>query len=1035
MSRQLWKMHFLMFAAISTYYGAAANAQAPVCAPPLSGLVGWWPGEGHAEDIIGHNDGMPLGGATYAPGMVGQAFSLNGSTALVKVPDNPRLNFGVGEMTVEAWVQAPPFDGPYGSSKVILGKDNPVYPAQGYFLRITYTNKVEFQATDCETPSCGFGDPGSSFPKQSVRSKSVVADSRWHHVVGLRRANGAREIWVDGVLENTRVEPMWQTDNSNALYIGHLDGVEVTVPPVNFAGSIDEVSVYNRALTAAEIQGIYNAGGTGKCTSQSPAQNWLEITPAGATPPVEWSGGGYDPKNNRLITYFQGNPAVDPRTSNQVWVLTNANGLGGVPVWAQLNPQGTPPISNAQASAVYDASLNRLIIYGGCFATCSPALSDVYVLSNANGLGGTPEWSHISVTNSEARADHSAVYDPQSGGMIAFGGNLAFYGNDQNDTRILSNANGALSPSTWNLISPVGNLPGIRDAHSAVYDEANNRMTIFAGAELIRTCCPYSESDYNDTWVLSNANGLGGTPRWTPLSPSGNLPSPRSYPSTVYDSTNNRMFVFGGLIWDQIAQTNAPIGDLWELTNANGLGGTPVWTQLSPSGAPPGPLLVYSKIAVFDTASQRLILIGQVSSGDSAHVWVLPFSSQAVPCTYSLSATSQSFPDTGGSGTITVTTQSNCAWSVTLSPTWAALTSPSFGAGSGTVTFQVGANAGSAQSGTFSVAGQTFAVTQAGSGLVSGCTYAITPTDQSFPATGGTGTIAVTTQAGCAWSETNSLSWVTLTVPASSSGTGSATFKVAANTGADRTGTFMIAGATFTVEQVAAGTSQFTSTALFPHFASGGSWNTRLVLINTGQSPITARLNFFADAGTPIDLPLNLPQTSGTAPLLASTLERAIAAGATLVVDTASADPLSQNGWVQVLSTGTVTGYDNFRLSTDNGFREVFLPLQSASANTLLLPFDHTAGYGTGVAVANSSTASSSIGVTIRDDLGNLILTTTVQVPIQGHASFDLAGNYPAAAGIRGTIELDGPGSGGIGALGVRYGANHEIAAVAPIVK
>jgi sugar lactone lactonase YvrE len=407
--------------------------------------------------------------------------------------------------------------------------------------------------------------------------------------------------------------------------------------------------------------------------------------------------------------------------------------------------------------------------------------------------------------------------------------------------------------------------------------------------------------------------------------------------------------------------------------------------------------------------------------------------SAAQGCTYSLSPTSQSFPFAGGSGTITITTESGCAWSVTNTLTWVTLTTSASGTGTGTVGFQVAQGADAARTGTLAIAGQTFNLTQDGIG--GPCRYLISPTDQSFAAAGGTGTINVTTQSGCAWSVTNSLSWVSLTSSSSGTGTGTANFQVSANTGADRSGTFTIAGATFTVEQVAAGTSQFTSQALFPHFASGGGWNTRLILINTGPSAITARLNFFADAGTLIALPLNLPQTTGTAPLLASTLERAIAAGATLVIDTASADPLSQTGWVQVLSTGTVAGYDNFRLVTSNGFREVFLPLQGASASALLLPFDHTDDYGTGVALANTSTLNSSVGIIIRDDSGNLILTDTVQVPKQGHSSFDLAKTYAATVGKRGTIELDVSGFGGIGALGVRYGSNAEIAAVVPIVK
>ncbi len=313
------------------------------------------------------------------------------------------------------------------------------------------------------------------------------------------------------------------------------------------------------------------------------------------------------------------------------------------------------------------------------------------------------------------------------------------------------------------------------------------------------------------------------------------------------------------------------------------------------------------------------------------------------------------------------------------------------------------------------------------------CTYSSGPSDQSFPVAGGAGAITVTTQDGCPWTIKNPLSWVIFAGSASGSGSETVGFKVAANPGATRSGTFTVAGQISMVEQV--GSTSFTTTALFPHFASGGDWNTRLIVLNTSPFAAAVRLNFFADSGTPLALPLNLPQTPGAKSMLGSTLERTIAVGATLVIDTASAGPLSQTGWVQVLSTGDVAGYDNFRLVTGTGYREVFLPMQSANASALVLPFDHTADYGTGIAIANSSTTSSSFRITLRDDLGNLILSTTTQVPMQGHTSFDLAGQYPVTAGLRGTIELEGTGAAGIGAIGVRYSANGEIAAVVPIVK
>jgi hypothetical protein len=57
---------------------------ADTCVPPPAGLVSWWPGDGNAQDIIGPNDGTLQGGATFAPGVVGEAFKLNGGINLLR---------------------------------------------------------------------------------------------------------------------------------------------------------------------------------------------------------------------------------------------------------------------------------------------------------------------------------------------------------------------------------------------------------------------------------------------------------------------------------------------------------------------------------------------------------------------------------------------------------------------------------------------------------------------------------------------------------------------------------------------------------------------------------------------------------------------------------------------------------------------------------------------------------------------------------------------------------------------------------------
>jgi hypothetical protein len=327
--------------------------------------------------------------------------------------------------------------------------------------------------------------------------------------------------------------------------------------------------------------------------------------------------------NNRLIVYFASNPAVSSNPQSEVWVLDHANGLGGTPTWMQLVPTGTPPVANALPSALYHASSNRLVVYGGCFSNCGLALSDVFVLSNANGLGGTPVWSQSTVSNPQPRDAQTAVYDEANNLKISFGGGLAFFGTDQNDTRVLSNANGVASPSTWRTLAPAGALPAAREEASAAYDAANNRMILYGGNQLITTCCPYNIADYNDSWVLSGANGLAGPPAWTQLSPTGTLPPRTIRHSMIYDAQGNRVIVMGGLTWSNPTQSYTIQGDLWELSYANGLGGSPAWRQMAPSGTPPG--LNYGHVAVYDAASRRMIVFGGSNYQFQAHrrVWVL----------------------------------------------------------------------------------------------------------------------------------------------------------------------------------------------------------------------------------------------------------------------------------------------------------------------------------------------------------------------------------------------------------------------------
>jgi hypothetical protein len=81
------------------------TASPQVCVPPPPGIVGWWPGDGNAEDIVDSNPGTPEHGVTFTAGQVGQTFHFAKPDDLVFVPDNANLSFGERQdFTIEAWI-------------------------------------------------------------------------------------------------------------------------------------------------------------------------------------------------------------------------------------------------------------------------------------------------------------------------------------------------------------------------------------------------------------------------------------------------------------------------------------------------------------------------------------------------------------------------------------------------------------------------------------------------------------------------------------------------------------------------------------------------------------------------------------------------------------------------------------------------------------------------------------------------------------------------------------------------------------------
>jgi hypothetical protein len=148
---------------------------------------------------------------------------------------------------------------------------------------------------------------------------------------------------------------------------------------------------------------------------------------------------------------------------------------------------------------VYNSATNTLTVFGGDAGGTTP-FGDIWILSNANGTGGTPAWTEITAnTGPVARSGHTATYDSVNNLMMIFGGwsGTALLG----DSWVLSGANGQGATPAWTQVLPLTTAPP-RRFHSAIYDPVSNQMNIFGG---VASLAPFFPDDH--TFSFSDANG------------------------------------------------------------------------------------------------------------------------------------------------------------------------------------------------------------------------------------------------------------------------------------------------------------------------------------------------------------------------------------------------------------------------------------------------------------------------------------------------------------------------------------------------
>jgi LmbE family N-acetylglucosaminyl deacetylase len=392
--------------AVSNTVGVAAASvgtlvvqAAPPCVPVPPGLVAWWPGEGDANDLAGTNNGALLGGATAGvAGMVGQAFSFDGTNTFVQIPDSPPLD--PSSLTVEAWVLFSALDSdgaggsPPGQQYMVFKQDSLNGYLEGYSL-----SKARTDGGDVFS----FSVSSAAGDVLSLQSATLVTTGVWYHVAGVRDSNST-QLYVNGQLESQTNASFPQDYGTNALFFGSSGQASWDH---KLAGMLDEVSLYDRALGTNEIAAIYAAGAGGKCqeaTITAPPQSQTVLVGSNATFVVTVAGPALS-----YQWFFNGTNAL-AGAINSTLSLTNLT----------LSQSGSySVVASNYVGAVFSpaATLTVAPIQGIVMPiTLSGTIGSSWRIDYVNDLG-TSNWATltmVTLTNpSQVYLDTSALSQPQ----------------------------------------------------------------------------------------------------------------------------------------------------------------------------------------------------------------------------------------------------------------------------------------------------------------------------------------------------------------------------------------------------------------------------------------------------------------------------------------------------------------------------------------------------------------------------------------------------------------------------------------------
>jgi|GEM_PF-3350326 len=325
---------------------------------PTSGLMGYWPFTGNANDVSGNGHHGTVNGASLTTDRFSasnSAYNFNGSNNYIVVASTSSLS-GYSDLTISAWIQIGAF--PLGVQGIVT-KWYQVSCTSSNANSDTYEGALSNNTVQFATNNNNL----TGFTSPPVLSPALL--NTWIHLVYTSSSSQGLTIYINGVSAATMFSPGNICASTNPLYFGtDYHGVSNTFHRF-FNGKIDDIGIWNRVLTLCEIQQLYTAStGTLNAVSSSSSicsgnQATLTVTGAGS---YTWTPGGATASS----------VVVNPSVTTIYTVTAINSGTPACPVSATILVNVTPtPSLTASSTPTLDCSGATLTITAGGATTYS----------------------------------------------------------------------------------------------------------------------------------------------------------------------------------------------------------------------------------------------------------------------------------------------------------------------------------------------------------------------------------------------------------------------------------------------------------------------------------------------------------------------------------------------------------------------------------------------------------------------------------------------------------------------------------------